>query len=215
MKPIFAIDRDNGIRLLDPDEKPRVDEVICEDFDELVSISQARNLSKADVTEMWNAFAGTPRFEDCHHQKQFKNRLFGLQRIWQAIQRLAEPEKPAENQPEPTAEPATMEPVKEPKAKRARKPAAAKEKKPKAERKHRPRTERTPRVKGESQKDKAAALLLRKSGVTEAELTEKIGWNHNSVTMFIQWLRFVCAHGITKLQIETNGKGERVYKAVA
>jgi len=56
---------------------------------ELAEVSQNRNHSKSDITDIWNGFAGEAgAFEDLKTQKAFKNRMYGLQAIWKAIQRL-------------------------------------------------------------------------------------------------------------------------------
>jgi hypothetical protein len=74
--------------------------------------------------------------------------------------------------------------------------------------------ERKPRVKGESKKDQACRLMLRKSGATLEDF-KAIGWNEGSVTLFSQWVALVVRNGITSFTIEKNGGGEKVYKAAA
>ena len=81
--PTFAIDRDNSIRLLGPDEKPFITETPLSTLDELVGVSVTHNWSKQEVTDVWNKFATTRGLKT---QKCFKNRLFGLKRIWDGIQ---------------------------------------------------------------------------------------------------------------------------------
>ena len=208
---MFAIDRDNGIRAYagaGQDATPlAVGEMPIIDFEEFVKLSQLRNWSKEDITEVWNSFAGTPEFSNLKPQKQFKNRQYGLEKIWAAIQRLLEPEhapdatQPAAESENPT--PKTMKPKKtpKPKADKPRKTAAKAEKKPRA-----PRT-------GTSKKSQALELLKRKSGATIEEITERLGWNKNSCIMLIQWVSMVSKAGISSLTVEKNGKGERVYKA--
>ena len=57
----------------------------------LLSFAADRGWNKEWLTEVWNGFAGTPEFADCREQKCFKNRNYAVERIWVAIQRLAQP----------------------------------------------------------------------------------------------------------------------------
>lgn len=59
--------------------------------DGLLAIAADRGWGKEEVTGIWNAFADTPEFSDCHEQKCFRNRNYGVERIWKAIQRLSQP----------------------------------------------------------------------------------------------------------------------------
>ena len=215
---MFAIDKDNGIRTLNdanpldyPDQRHE-NEVMFSTFEEFVALSQSRNWSKEDVTEVWNSFAGSAGpFADLKPYKGiFRNRPYGLQKIWDAIQRLT-PEyapdavkRPTNALDTPESEnPKTMKTKKtaKPKASKPRKTPAKAEKKPKA-----------PRA-GQSKKIQAMELLKRKSGATIEEISERLEWNKTSCMMLIQWVQWVTKAGITSLEIEKNSKGDRVYKA--
>lgn len=69
---------------------------------ELTGIASSRNWSKQDVTEIWNGFAGTAGFDECKPLKCFRNRPYGIQRIWEAVQRLKPTEDTASSPAAPT-----------------------------------------------------------------------------------------------------------------
>jgi hypothetical protein len=220
---------------------------------ELLALFAKLELSKDKVTEVYNAFAGVPPFQDlAPWGGRVKNHKYGAKRIWAAIQKLSpdaeripwneSPDPPATDESPvdamldvegdrtgldttaPVSDPEGMtttkrkgltatvtdvvESIKKPrkaKGSKVAKPARAK-KEPKPERKH--------RVKGESKKDQAAQLMLRKSGATLEDF-KKLGWNEGSVTMFSQWVALVVRNGIKSFYVEKTGKGEKVFKAVA
>lgn len=93
---MFWIDENNSIGTLclsDPDEG-------FASLGEFTNIAEARKWSKQTVTDVWNGFAGTAGpFADLKPRKCFKNRPYGLAKIWAAIQRLA----PADAASEPGA----------------------------------------------------------------------------------------------------------------
>jgi len=57
----------------------------------LLDLAVGRGWGKEEMTAIWNSFADTPEFNDCHEQKCFRNRNYAVQRIWAAIQRLSQP----------------------------------------------------------------------------------------------------------------------------
>ncbi len=88
---MFVIDEDNGIAWFekwievdgpDPAHSP------FSSLDTLTIVARHKGWSKQDVTAIWNSFAGTAGFDDLKPAKMFRNRPYGLQRIWEAIQRL-------------------------------------------------------------------------------------------------------------------------------
>ena len=194
----FAIDRDNSIRLLGPDDKPFTTETTFSSLDELVGVSQGRNWSKTDVTEVWNKYAAATGRKP---QKAFKNRLFGLQRIWDGIQpsnvvvAQAEaevlentPMKAKTKKPRP---PKAPKPPKEP-----RKTAAKAEKKPaKATREPRANTKRQEVIR----------LIQRANGATQAEIMEKMGWQRHTVRGFLSTLGSKYGIKVTSTKSETKG----------
>lgn len=87
---MFCIDENNSIRyglgivLTDG-------ETLFDSLTKLHDIAEYRKWSKQTVTDIWNGFAGTAGpFTDLKPCKCFRNRPYGLQRIWEAIQRLAD-----------------------------------------------------------------------------------------------------------------------------
>jgi hypothetical protein len=66
---------------------------------------------------------------------------------------------------------------------------------------------------GNSKLDQAAALLLRKSGATAAELRERLGWNDGSIGIFMRWMGFAIRSGIKTLSSEKSNDGTVTYKA--
>jgi hypothetical protein len=207
---LFAIDRENGIRV--PPEGVTIgnNEALFESFQQFVEISQTRNWSKEDITELWNSFAGSPEFAELKPQKQFKNRQYGLEKIWAAIQRLLEPEHapdalptPANALDSPTKRPPnaqsenptkTMKPKKtsKPKASKPRKTATKAEKKPKAPRQH-------------TKRDEVVRLISRANGATQAEIMEKMGWQPHTVRGFISTLGSKFGIKVTSTKTENKG----------
>jgi hypothetical protein len=218
--PTFAIDRDNSIRLLGPDEKPFITETPLSTLDELVGVSVTHNWSKQEVTDVWNKFATTRGLKT---QKCFKNRLFGLKRIWDGIQpsnvvetfekgrRIAQEYQDTPTVAKTQAEVTDHTPGQP--AKKTRKPKAPKP--PREPRKTAAKAEKNPREPraGGNTKVRAIEMLKRKDGATAAEIGERLGWSVSSVAMLVQWLKLVTTTGVTSITVEKNSKGERVYKA--
>ncbi len=76
--------------------------------DHLASLCAVNNWSKARVTAIWNSNAGKPPFADLAKVKRFRNRPYGIDRLWEMAQRLVaavpevvpEPDEPkAEEKP--------------------------------------------------------------------------------------------------------------------
>lgn len=198
---MFVIDLDNAIYYTAPGlNNPSGS--LFDGFEGLLAIAEDREWSKADVTAIWNGFAGTAGFADCKPAVMFRNRPYGLNAIWKAIQRLV----PANAATEP-AEPAQAIVGKGPEVEKTKK-KTAKKSAPKE-------TVLVSRATGKSKKDQAVAMLLRKSGATAEEIVERLGWSKVSVAMLIQWVQLVVRAEIKALAVEKNSKGERVYKAVA
>ena len=82
---MFAIDEDGGIQHTTQAVEGMA---VFSTRAELTTLADARHWSKQAVTEIWNGFAGTAGFDDLKSQKCFKNRPYGLDAIWKAIQRL-------------------------------------------------------------------------------------------------------------------------------
>ncbi len=158
---MFVIDEDNGIawyvNLVDVDTTTQHFRTPSG----LEDIAHERNWSKADVTAIWNSFAGTAGFDDLKPQKLFKNRPYGLEQIWKAIQRLVPVPKDATSKPAALAKAIVEDmPKKKAKAKKASKAAV-----PEVEAKS-----------GENIKE-LIRLMKRKNGVSIVEAMAKIGWS--------------------------------------
>jgi Protein of unknown function (DUF3489) len=221
---VFAIDRDNGIRFVPESTTLATGESEFSSLNDLTAISQSRNWSKEDVTEVWNSFAGTPEFADLKSQKQFKNRGYGLQKIWDAIQRLAEPEheplrygfpsgfrlntaigkldyrqSPPRTTPEESTKSENPAPVKT-KPKKTPKPKAS------TPRKTVTKAEKTPKaVRAHTKRDEVVRLISRANGATQSEIMEKMGWQVHTVRGFISTLG--SKHGIKVISVKTENKG--------
>ena len=168
----------------------------------LASLAADKGWNKELLTDIWNEFAGTPEFNDCREQKCFKNRSYGVNRIWCAIQRLSQPitargngHKPivvaAEDSQAPVqtqeaaelpaadaqAAPTAPQTTKTPKGstRKPKAPKAPKAPKPANVKKPKaPKPERTARK--DSKKAEVIRLLQRKNGASIAEIVASTGW---------------------------------------
>jgi hypothetical protein len=157
----------------------------------LQTIADREKWTREDLEAIWNDMVGAVPFDKLKPVKKFRNRPYGIRQIWNAIQRLV--------------------PADAPKPAKAAKPA----KDPKEPMAPKPETLKRSRVAGESTKDRAIQMMLRKDGTTAAELKETLGWNTNSVSMMVQWLKLVTRNSVKAIAVEKNGEGERVYRASA
>ena len=181
-------------------------------LDGLSNLAADKGWNKEFLTELWNDFAGTPEFNDCREQKCFKNRGYGVNRIWCAIQRLSQPitargngHKPivvaAEDSQAPVEPPAPAElpasgaqeaaaapaPTETPKAttSKPKAPKAPKTPKPaKIKMPKAPKTERTARK--DSKKAEVIRLLQRKNGASIEEIQKATdGWEKHTCRGFM------------------------------
>ncbi len=84
---MFVIDENNSISWTDGKQ---FDGLLFGNLEGLEQIAESRAWTKQTVTDAWNGFAGTAGpFADLKPMKCFKNRPYGLRKIWDAIQRLA------------------------------------------------------------------------------------------------------------------------------
>ncbi len=158
---MFVIDEDGGISWC-------VDWIIAEGpvqsagFDslrQLTALAEHRHWSKADVTNIWNSFAGTAGFDDLRPAKMFRNRPYGLQKIWDAILRLVP--KDATSKPAALAKAIVEDmPKKKAKAKKARKAEVLE-----VEAKH------------GSNLEMLIAMLKSRRGASVEEVMAKTGWS--------------------------------------
>jgi hypothetical protein len=213
--PTFAIDRDNSIRLLGPDEKPFITETPLSTLDELVGVSVTHNWSKQEVTDVWNKFATTRGLKT---QKCFKNRLFGLKRIWDGIQpsnvvetfekgrRIAQEYQDTPAVAKTQAEVTDHTPGQP--AKKTRKPKAPKP--PREPRKTAAKAEKKPATKpreprANTKRQEVIRLISRAAGATQAELMEKMGWQPHTVRGFMSTLGSKFGIKVTSTKSETKG----------
>ena len=213
--PTFVIDRDNSIRLLGPDEKPFITETPLSTLDELVGVSVTHNWSKQEVTDVWNKFATTRGLKT---QKCFKNRLFGLKRIWDGIQpsnvvetfekgrRIAQEYQDTPAVAKTQAEVTDHTPGQP--AKKTRKPKAPKP--PREPRKTAAKAEKKPATKpreprANTKRQEVIRLISRAAGATQAELMEKMGWQPHTVRGFMSTLGSKFGIKVTSTKSETKG----------
>jgi hypothetical protein len=180
---MFVLDGENGVRWVEDDKPFPADTVASFDSEaSLLKAADARELSREDLEEIWNGFAGTPKLKPV---VKFRNRPFGVKRIWWAIQRLAP----------------QVWPTPKVKAKAARAETPVRRKKENAN--------GFPR-EGSKAFD-AIALMKRAKGASGPELQEKMGWLPHTVRGFISTIQ--SKHGI-KVLSERGDEGT-VYRVEA
>jgi len=198
-----------------------------------------RGWSKQTVTDIWNGFAGTAGpFADLKPCKCFKNRPYGLAKIWAAIQRLVPKEiNNGETQsaattrkcldcggegcdecagtgeilidaPEQSATPILNGEVEEAPAMKAKNAA----RKPKKKAKIAKPVKATAKSDGKTKRDEVIRLMSRARGASTEELLEATGWLGHSLRGFVSTLG--SKHGITIIS-EKDEKRGRVYRIAA
>lgn len=181
---MFAIDENDSISY----GSIRLHENTFDSLDELVALANTYAWSKQRVTDIWNSFAGTAGFADLKPQKCFKNRPYGLQRLWDAIRRLVPASSP----------PVHLETLVD---KSEALPVKAKERPAKA-----------PKAKGKTKRDEVIRLISREKGASLAEIAEKMGYELHTVRGLISTLG--SKHGLNIESTKSETKG-RVYRLVA
>lgn len=192
---MFWIDENNSIGTLCLSD---LDEGFAS-LGEFTNIAEARKWSKQTVTDVWNGFAGTAgRFADLKPCKCFKNRPYGLAKIWAAIQRLAPAD--AASEPEQSTTPILDAGVKvKGKKKAAKKPLTAKQpSKPKGD--------------GKTKRDEVIRLMSRAKGASTEELLDATGWFGHSLRGFVSTLGSKGGYTIVSEKDEKRG---RVYRIAA
>ena len=189
---MFRIDEDGSIEFMDHELRTGEDGHFFENLAQLSTIAEVRNWTKDAVTEIYNGFAGTPRFGDLKPQKMFKNRPYGLAAIWKAIQRLdpsqSRGEAPMAETPAPAVEPEHPKALK--KTEKAKKPAPAE-------------------LKKGSAVETLLRLVGRKSGASLDELVNETGLLRHSIRGRISTLN---SSG-TKIESFKDDKRGRCYRA--
>jgi hypothetical protein len=133
---------------------------------------------------IWNSFAGVAPFSELKPIKKFTSRKIGAQRIWDAIQRLAEAPKPDKaanvRAPRPRVAAGAPKPGNTSEGRRAG-----------------------------TQKAKITELISRKGGATLPELMQATGWQAHSIRGAIATFG---TKGALKITSSKNAAGERVYE---
>lgn len=193
---MFYIDENNSIR---HGSIKIQEEDAFESLDGLGVVAELRKWSKQTVTDVWNGFAGTAGpFADLKPCKCFKNRPYGLAKIWAAIQRLAPAS--AASEPEQSTTPILEGEVKV----KAKKKAAKKS--PKAKHASKPKGD------GKTKRDEVIRLMSRARGASATELMEATGWQPHSLRGAISTMG--SKGGLTILS-EKDEKRGRVYRIAA
>lgn len=151
---------------------------------QLLAVADQLMLSREDLEDIWNGFAGVVPFDNLKPVKKFRNRPYGVARIWRAIQRLVPADEMAAPQP--------ANPTKKRKA-----------------RKLRAEPEPTELPTGDKNTE-LIRLIRRERGASLEELMEKLGWQRHTVRGRISTLG--SKHGLTILSEKTASRG-RVYRA--
>ena len=164
------------------------------------------------LAEAWNAFAGTPGFQELKPVKKFTDRKSAVARIWQAVQRLAAAPEPASAAPQaPPVAPAAPKPTKDTTGGR-RAPTAAKRAKEASPRKKasEPATKKEATEAREGSKTaQVVAMLQRKNGATLAEIMDKMGWQKHTVRGFMAGAMKKAGYTVESFKPEG---GERTYR---
>ncbi len=160
------------------------------------------------LAEIWNSFAGVAPFDGLKPVKKFTDRKVAVNRIWQAIQKLAPAaQQGAQDAPEAGAATTETTPAKD--APKAKKGAKAAKKEAKRAGKKVPKAKDAAPREG-SKKQIILDLLQRKGGATLEEIMKATDWQAHSVRGFI-------SGNLTKkmgLVVEStkNDAGERTYR---
>jgi hypothetical protein len=199
----FTIDNDNNITAYAAPEQAQdalaLGAQLFSSHKDLAKI--AADWPASRLAEAWNGFAGTPGFDSLKPVKKFTDRKVAINRIWQAIQKLAPAAAPgAQDAPEAAAA------SKEPTSKRAAKKAARGAKEPKVKAAKREAT--APREG--SKKQIVLELLRRPKGATMAEIAKATDWQNHSIRGFISG-NLAKKMGLT-IESTKNEAGERTYR---
>jgi hypothetical protein len=210
----FTIDSDLNVAAVEKPIDPDVetDKVCFRSKEELLRIGA--NWPGSKLVTLWNSFAGLPGFQDCKPVKKVRTVSDMLNRIWNAVQRLADPRLGPTEEEIAAAEANKEGEEMATKTKRVRKPKAAKAvkvAKPAAAKKA-----KSVKVTAASNGNGApprpgtklaqvVAMLQRKNGATLEQIMERMGWQKNTVGGMI--------HGsINRAAIRTTGKAITNYK---
>ena len=169
------------------------------------------------LVEVWNSFAGVAPFDELKPVTKFTDRATAVNRIWQAIQKLASGAQEGA-QDAPKAATATQEASpqkKAPKTKKSANVAKAKPAKKAAAAKSAPKAKRAAKAQesaGPREGSKTAqviAMLQRKNGATLAEIMDRLSWQKHSVRGFMAGAMKKAGYAVESFKSD---KGERTYR---
>jgi hypothetical protein len=193
---MFGIDEHDAVSWSDGGGPPGVS-VVFNDLEGLTAAADEKGWSRQRLEAIYNNFVGS--HSDLSPVKKFRNRPFGLRRIWDVVQRLKAGPR-AETRPE-TEEPKEVVP-----AKKAAKPE---KERPKAERPKVDRPSANGHPRAGSKAAGALAMLRRPGGASNTELQSAFGWQPHTVRGFVSTA--ASKHGL-RVETETDEKRGRVYK---
>lgn len=160
----------------------------------LMRIAEREGWSKEQVTAIWNILAVAQPYLHLKRQMMFKNRPYGIAAIWKAIQRLR------------AGEDVTPQPKPERVRKAARRPKAE-YRKGLAARNAQAAKSSEPREG--SKKAQVIAMLQRKGGASNVEISNEMGWLAKTTSALITKLR---AEGFATTAVKDEKRGV-VYQA--
>jgi hypothetical protein len=137
------------------------------------------------LAEIWNSFAGVTPFDELKPVKKFTTRQTAIERIWNAVQRLA---RDGETRADDSSA----------KRGKGRLPDSARRKHVRANKKE-----------ARPKKKEVIAMMRRAKGATVAEIMEATGWQKHTVRGFVSILGSKSGHKIESMK---TGAGERAYR---
>jgi Protein of unknown function (DUF3489) len=167
----------------------------------------------ARLVDTWNGFAGVAPFDRLKPVKKFTDRNSAVNRIWQAIQKLAPTHEDgtvtpqgADSAPRTQAasNAATSQPKRPKTAKQAKTPATSAKPKKSAK-----RAKASTEAREGSKKAEVLAMLQRKNGATLSEIMEKMGWQKHTVRGFMAGAMKKAGYTVESFKPEG---GERTYR---
>ena len=196
----FTIDNDNNITAFaTPEEAQDALALGAHAFTSQKELAKVTSeWPTARLVETWNGFAGSPWFDGLKPVKKFTDRKVAINRIWQAIQKLAPAaEEGAQGAPEAATRAKDASQKKgAPKAKKRAKDAS-------------PKKDATT-ARGGSKKAIVLDLLRRPKGATMAEIAKATDWQNHSIRGFISG-NLTKKMGLT-VESSKNEQGERTYR---
>jgi Protein of unknown function (DUF3489) len=212
----FTIDPENNITALPVGEQLEIAGAGVQTFTSQKELAQlAADWPVARLVNTWNGFAGAVPFDQLKPVKKFTDRNRAVNRIWQAIQKLAPAHEEATGQPQdadsaPAAEATTN--FANPKQKTPKAPKTANQAKASSKTKSaKPKRGKISSAEARegSKKAEVVAMLQRKNGATISEIMEKMGWQKHTVRGFMAGAMKKAGYTVESFKSD---KGERTYR---